>query len=699
MKLFHNYMTSTHVIFTHRLELLLFSLYLLLFSITAQANADPVWMGNEIGKDDIVLPGYDSIEKYKNGIQLGKRYYDFSGNNYINKISVGDKDIVSNIYLEFIINGVSHKGIKQSIDFKEVTATHAIITNNIKINSDIDVTITSRLEYDGVVMADINVVSTGDTKVDGINLVSIVNKNKNSIAMSYKTKGIRKQKHRNDILKIPYAGEFLNVVSISNGMNSFWWFADNAKGWIWNSRDVTSVDEVDNTYVLKQKIIGSSYVLPKEYKVNFNYLVTPVKEIDTSFRSKRIMWGMPSQQQKEIKSTYKIWWTNAFAYDAFPYTEYPGNTKSALTKQDLKAYKGRSNNRQLILKDRLNWGVSWIPYFSAHVLSELDPVLTRYKNQWQLIPKKTFKDGLHPYSNNYDKPVLSHNAKGYSDYVLWRISDEIDNLGMDGIYLDHGPPHDSKNLLNGGWYDSNGKLQPSLDILALRSFLKRLKTLFYTKNKPGYVFVHHSNREIIPAYTFAFGTIDGEQYRRSLKNGDYLKILSVDEFRARFSNQQYGIINYWLPVEWTNHKKGDGWINSEAQKMAYRKSMALALLHDVPVWPQGVHLQEQKKVLNVIDNFGIENSVFSGYWSDDTGLKCEQDNILISEYISQDASLFVVTNISDDLLEANLEYKSHKKLSMPIYLDEGLNYLERLNHIKAKILPGDFKLIILANPD
>lgn len=100
-------------------------------------------MGNKIGKDDIVLPGYDSIKRHKNGLQLGKRYYDYSGNNYINKISVDDEDIVSSIYLEFIINGVSHKGIKKSFDFKEVTPTHAIITNNIRINSDIDVTIRS----------------------------------------------------------------------------------------------------------------------------------------------------------------------------------------------------------------------------------------------------------------------------------------------------------------------------------------------------------------------------------------------------------------------------------------------------------------------------------------------------------------------------------------------------------------------------
>ena len=277
MKIFQNYTTSKYVSFSHLPVFLLSCFYLLLFSIAAQANTDPVWLGNEIGKDDIVLPGYDSIKRHENGIQLGKRYYDFSGNNYIDKISVDGEDIVSNIYLEFIINGVSHKGVKKSFDFKEVKPTYAIITTNIKINSGIDVTITSIIEYDGVVMVDINVASTGNINVDGINLVSVVNKNKNSIAMSYKAKGIRKQKRRNDILKVPYTGEFLNVISVSNGINSFWWFADNAKGWIWNNRDVTSVDEVDNTYVIKQKIIGSTYVLPKEFNIDFNSLLLQSK--------------------------------------------------------------------------------------------------------------------------------------------------------------------------------------------------------------------------------------------------------------------------------------------------------------------------------------------------------------------------------------------------------------------------------------
>ncbi len=676
---------------------LLLVIYLLLFSKAIQANSYPIWMGNNIGRDDIVLPGYDSIKKYKTGILIGKRYYDFSGNNYVNKILIGDDILVSSIYLEIIIDGVRYRGIKEKVNFNEVTSTHAIITNNIKINSDISVIIKTRIEYDGVAQVNIVVISTGGIKVDGINLVSIVNKNKYSVIMDYKAKGIRRQKHRNDILKVPYNGKFINVISISNGISSFWWFADNAKGWIWNNQNVTSVEEVNNKYVIKQRLIGNSYVLPKIFNVNFNYLVTPVKKIDTTFRTKRIMWGTPSKYQEKINSTYKIWWTNAFSYDAFPYTDYPGNTKLLLTKNDIKAFKGRSHNRDLISEDRKKYGVSWLPYFSAHVLSELDPVLEKYKKQWEILPEKVFKDGLPPYSNKFDKQVLTQRAKGYSDYLLWRISNEIDNLGFDGIYLDHGPPYDSKNILNGGWYDSNGKLQPSLDILALRSFLKRLRTLFYIKHKPGYIFVHDSNREIIPAYTFAFGTIDGEQYRGILKNGNYLKILSVDEFRARFSNQQYGVIDYWLPVEWTNHKKGDGWVNSRAQRQAYRNVMALALLHDVPVWPQGANLKEQSKILKIIDDFGIKNSFFYGYWSKKVTLQSNQNKILISEYVSKVETLFIVMNISNRLLESNLSFKNYKQYLTPIYLDNGVDYIKNINDFNVKISPGDFKLIIMSN--
>ena len=304
-------------------------------------------------------------------------------------------------------------------------------------------------------------------------------------------------------------------------------------------------------------------------------------------------------------------------------------------------------------------GTQWIPYFSLHALSNLDPALSRYKEYWKIIPPKTFKEVVNPYSQIYGKPVLSHQSQSYSNYLLWRLNEEIDNLGMEGIYFDHGPPHDSSNLHSGGWVDSNGQLQPSLDILGTRDFLKRLRVLFAKKNKAGYIFVHNSNREIIPAFTFAYATIGGEQYRGGrVKDGDYLKRISISEFRTRFSTTQSGIISILLPVAWTEHKGQSSWQGSEQQKKEYRRLKALTLLHDVLDWPIGSHVEERSTLIETLDSFGVDKAEFIGYWSPVIAVKTGNEHIKTSCYARPDnySYLFIFANTDSKSHTANIDF-------------------------------------------
>jgi hypothetical protein len=289
----------------------------------------------------------------------------------------------------------------------------------------------------------------------------------------------------------------------------------------------------------------------------------------------------------------------------------------------------------------------------------LDPELNRYRPYWEIRPIKTFKDAVGPYREIYTKPVLTHNALSFSNYLLWRFNEEIDRLGIEGVYFDHGPPHDSRNQQNGGWIDSNGKLQPSLDILGLREFIKRLRVLFHLKGKAGYIFIHNSNREIVPAYTFAYATVDGEQYRnRRVKNGDYLQAITIDEFRTRFSPDQYGILCVWLPVEWTQHKGDRNWRGSEKQRLAYRRVMALALLHDVADWPKGAHPEERRQLISVMDEFGIDKANFIGYWDPRIEISTDISGIKVSAYFRQEngAYLFIVSNTTDEPQTPSLSF-------------------------------------------
>ena len=127
--------------------------------------------------------------------------------------------------------------------------------------------------------------------------------------------------------------------------------------------------------------------------------------------------------------------------------------------------------------------------------------------------------------------------------------------------------------------DSNGVTQPSTDILGMRQFLKRLRTLFHLKGKPGFVLVHASNSELIPAYSFVTAIVDGEQFRHRLAGDDYIASVSLDQVRMQNSPGQYGVRNLWTPQFDYFHRGDPSW-PAARRTTGFRNLVTLVLLHD-----------------------------------------------------------------------------------------------------------------------
>jgi hypothetical protein len=322
-------------------------------------------------------------------------------------------------------------------------------------------------------------------------------------------------------------------------------------------------------------------------------------------------------------------------------------------------------------------------------------------------PTAAYQDGLNPYPTKYEKPLLSHRAEGYSDYLLWRFDEAIPKLDISGLYFDHGNVMDSANPSNGEWFDSNGKRRGSLDILAMRSFFKRLRALFVAHGKAGNIFVHNSNREILPAYSFITATVDGEQYRRSsrggdiLRDGDYLAVVGLDEIRTRFSPHQYGVDTVWLAEEWTNHVGDANWQASEANRAAYRRFVALTLLHDIVDWDPFHHVTERRHVIDVLYRFDVGNADFVGYWHPQNVITPADPNIKVSYYVRNERRqlLLVATNISDRAVDTELEIDSaalgwsELPSQWRITGEQGVTTRQAKPAIRVQVPPRDFALI------
>lgn len=595
------------------------------------------WWSNRLGKSEVVLPGYQPVQVEGTVVHLGAgRRLDWSHSYFPHSIQANGGRLVQDWRLVLLQEGGRIALRPDSVQVQQATPHHAVVEARGKLGS-ADLVVTTRIEYDGVATSTLRLMAREPLEVQGLELEVDLAAAPFSEAIGFAAPGIRRQKDRSDLLQLPYRGPFLNAVGIADGERALWWFADNAQGWIWNAPTVTEVTRSADIITLKQKIIGARWQIDGPMRIEFNFLVTPVRELGNDWRTKRVVRGGPNASERKLGGTFKLWWPEALAHDAFPYTDYPPVLPRPVTPEDRTAYPGRAPNAAFLSRDKAAYGVSWLPYFSAHALSRLDPALDTYAARWAIVPEKVFNEVVLPYKTIYGKPVLTHRAEGYTDYLLARFDRIIDELGIDGVYLDHGPPHDSAGRENGAWIDSNGVTQPSLDIMALRTFLKRLRTLFWEKGKPGYIFIHNSNREIIPAYTFAYAQFSGEQYRagRVLEH-KYLDAVSLAELRMRLAPAHSGVLTVWLPVEWTYHHGDNQWDGSESQRTTFRRYLSLALLHDVMVHPHGSHARTRAEIFAALDRFGIERARFVGYWSAVPGVRTNDPNVKVSAYVRDD---------------------------------------------------------------
>lgn len=629
----------------------------------------PKWWQNELGIEDVVLPGYQPIRVKDQTLELYARQYAW-GTSYLPIQTTGrGQSLTGPMILTLKSQGLELSLTPATVQIKENGGHHVVVVSKGTVLDGLQIEVTTRVEYDGLAMVTVQITPLAPVSIEGLDYNVDIARSQWTETLGFTAEGIRRQKNRHDVLQLPYRGDFINVLDFADGERSFWWFADNAKGWIWNSREtVTEVIESDHSIKLRQRLISGPFTINKPIIFSFNFLATPVRDLGEDWRSERIVAAHPSAYEASLGGKYKAWWTDAFAHDAYPYTVHPPDIAKQVSPYDMGVYPGLEYQRNRIRETIAKYGIHWIPYFSAHCLIMLDPAIRDYRKQWEVLPPTVLRDGLAPYKTVYDKPLLTHRAESYSNYLLWRLNEEIDRLGMTGIYFDHGNPFDSYNPENGGWIDSEGKERSSLDILALRNFLKRLKTLFYLKGKAGYIFVHDSNREIIPAFTFVTGTVDGEQYRRThggpaiLQDGDYLKLLGLNEMRTRFSSHQYGVISIFLAQEWNSHISERNWQTSELNKQAFRKLVAVTLLHDTLYWDPYAHPKERERLVRFLDGFQLSKSQFVGYWNLRGAIRVNHENVRVSYYQRNHdkALMLVATNISDHPITTTIALDKEK---------------------------------------
>lgn len=627
-------------------------------------SGKPVWWGNNIGKDQIVLPGFEPIVVEGQGLMLGMgRKYHWKDSYLPVEMKARNEPLVTKSVLTMIVNGSAIEPKPGRISFPEKSDHHVVVKAEGAVNDALKMSVTTRVEYDGVAMVEVRLTPTKPVMIDRLHFVANIQANPWTKMLAFDAKEIGDRENR--VVRDPvYRGGFLNAISIVDGARSFWWFQDNAEGWVGNPADMTAVSNQNGSVEIRQKLIEGKTLLSKEKVFRFNFMVTPVKGGSGNIRQNRVARSDGAEEGKH--QGVHLWWTTAFAHQVLPYVVYPPNVEARIPQKDRDAYPGLQRNREILAQYRKQ-DIERLPYFSAHVLNYLDPAYQQFKDSWEVHPRIVWNRLKYddPFTATRNDAFLTHRAEGYTDYLLYRYSEVIDQLGMEGLYFDQGGVRLSSNPLNGQWLDANGKAQGSTDILALRQFHKRLATLFYLKGKKGLIVSHNSNAAILPAYSFVTTMLQGEEFNERLINYDYIQSITLDEVRSRIGSSAMGVPSLWLEVIFAENSRLNrskrpypmskaAWHASPYYEDAYLNFMTLALLHDIPTWAYS-ELKTRNKIMQTVDWVNPESAQFVGYWNYPPSLF--ENKVFHSHYRSKDGKkiLVVIANLGESTQQVDLE--------------------------------------------
>jgi hypothetical protein len=611
----------------------------------AAQTADPnsPW-ANSLGLEPVVLPGYQPISVNGTVVTLARRTYAWNANAYLPaRIDSLGRRLTDALNLVLNAQGATTILKPSSVRVTEQSPVHAVVVSDgTALGGLLDITVRTRVEYDGVAMVQVSLTPTSPVDLDGLDFQVDVVKKAHTRALRFDAKTITARKKPMPT-ETTFKGPFQSVVDIADGNRSFWWFADDAKGWIWNGDSVTELTPSTQRIRLRQRVIGSRWRLSAPLTVSFNFLATPVRDMGDSWRRDRVVDGL-SPTEGELGRIH-AWWATGFSHIAFPYTVYPPGTASLIPAGDRAAYPGVSANRSLLADYLDRYGLHRLPYGSLHYLTEIDPGFVARGDRWKTTPSGISTVAFGAYLAPFEKHLLSLRPRSLADYLISRYDQEIGSLGFAGVYLDQGGVLGSTNPVHGGWTDSTGKLQPSLDILGTREFLKRLRARFHHHGKPGYIFVHNSSEPIVPAYTFAWSTVDGEQFRHLLVNNDYIGSIPLDQARMQLAPDQYGVVMSVMPsFVFLNPA---GWLGTADGRRAVRNLMTLLLLHDTQVLPDEFPLAERQTLFGDLDAFGVDRARFVGYWDDEAAVRTATVDAKVSYFTATNPTraLLVVGNL------------------------------------------------------
>lgn len=427
--------------------------------------------------------------------------------------------------------------------------------------------------------------------------------------------------------------------------------------WSNNGKGGIRIFDSGNNTVMLRAYSGKRVIKAgEELHFNFNLLITPFKTIETKNHWKNRYYHS-FKPVEEIATTGSTVINVHHANEINPYINYP-----FLRPEEMKEYIDEAHEKDMKVKI----------YYTVRELTNRAPELFALRSLGNEIlsygPGGGFSWLQEHLGGNYiaawfvpplkDAAIINTGVSRWHNYYLEGLDWLTRNIGIDGLYID--------------------------DVAFDRSIMKRVRKIL-DNNSQGALIDLHSANQFNPRDGFVNSAhlyLEHFPYINRLWFGEYFDYDSKPDFwLIECSGIPFGLMGEML------QGGGNPW-----RGMVYGMTARLPWSGDPkPVW-------------KVWDDFGIQDSKMSGYWSSDCPVKTGRNDVLATVYKRKDKILISIGSWADTDINIKLKINWQKIGINPaqarIFAPDVENFQQSAEYsVNSKILipKGKGKLIIVTS--
>ncbi|MBQ7256583.1 MAG: hypothetical protein IJS60_02700 [Abditibacteriota bacterium] len=602
----------------------------------------PDWYGNKIGvTDESWCPKpWTPIKVDKKEISVTERTYSLNKFGLFDSvISKGDNILSKPINWVAMVNGKEEKWTSQKLDIvsEKPGCVHWVASLT---GASLNMEVKGKCEFDGYCEIETVFTPTKEITVDSLKL-NIPYKNEFATLFHYFPKvpvwyaGVNVTKLNAGSVPESWSSDHLPFVWIGNEDKGMQWLCETDEFWkLSDLNKALQINKNDKETVFTLNIIDTPYKIKDKISYTFSFQASPVKPKDN----------------KKYKTHY--------TYEGGLFDAAKNLTLDNYNYLNMKGYKDYGVNTLTVFtwNEALGKPTPTIP--DNGILAKTVRELTKVRDMKYLLfqvflvsnhlPEYKYFDEVKIMDKNaYYTPGFWENDTVYAvcqnsmwqDYWIKGVTENMDNLDLDGIYTDSVPTIGyCANLNHGcGYIDEEGNVKPTCRYISVRELIKRLyKVLEERREKKEMLFVGHTSASVyLSAISFCDFYLDTEHMmpiKRPFR-------VPLDAFRAEFMGGNFGVSSQCFSYENVS-------VHKEQNLGVWRDEMfALGLLHDSDY----THDHELSTYRwQAEDDFGMDDVTFLPYWKDNGWASPE--GVYVSGYKkpNSDDMLVYVANFTEE---------------------------------------------------